>query len=174
MSALGTKALVSGAPRDRALRWPVGLAATLGVVVAVNALLVWSALGDPSFVIEKDYHRRAIAFDGEAAAARASTALGWTAAMTLEAPPAGAGAVAVVTLRDAQGSPVLGASVTVTAFHNARAANVLGGVASLSGDGRYTTALALDRPGIWIFRVEATRGADRFLHEERRELGAAR
>jgi nitrogen fixation protein FixH len=76
-----------------------------------------------------------------------------------------------VVICDARGRPVEGATVRIEAFHNARAGEARTLEAREAGAGRYETALALDRAGIWIFRIEAVRGEARFLAEERREVG---
>jgi nitrogen fixation protein FixH len=69
--------------------------------------------------------------------------------------------VAVV-LRDRNGAPLPGAAVTVEAFHNARAGQIVTASLSDAGDGLYRAQVPIARSGLWELRFRAVRGAHVF------------
>ena len=62
-------------------------------------------------------------------------------------------------LADRDGRPVPGAAVGLEAFHNARAADVVTATLSETADHDYVADVPVVRPGLWEFRLAATRGA---------------
>jgi nitrogen fixation protein FixH len=133
-------------------------------------VIIWAATHDPSFAIEPDYYRKAVAWDARLAQERANAALGWTATATLARASARARAAIVLSLRDAGGQAVRGARVRVTAIHNRDGAHPV--VASLAerADGAYDAQLPLAHVGLWEVRVDAMRGAQRFSASLRADL----
>ncbi len=130
----------------------------VGMVVGLGGM-AFVAIDDPSFAIEEDYYRKAVAWD-EAASQRAeNTRLGWNMSLELEVTPGGVKLNVALTGRD--GTPIEGATVDVKAFHNARAGTIL--QAPLHPEGpRYVGYLPMRRPGLWEFRFLVVHGSDRF------------
>jgi len=152
--------------------WIAIVAALATVVVGANLILAWVAVSDPSFAVEEDYYRKAMAWDEKRAQDRHNEALGWTLDFDLAERHAPDGTLELTArLRDATGSAVAGASVSVEAFHNARASRVLRADLHDDGAGVHSAPLAIYRPGLWEFRFEARRGGERFTYAEVREVG---
>ena len=61
----------------RGMWWPIAVTAILATTVAANIWVMMIASDDPSFVIEEDYYRKAIAWDSTLAQAARNTTLGW-------------------------------------------------------------------------------------------------
>ena len=54
----------------RGLWWPIAVAAILATTVAANIWVMMIANDDPSFAIEPDYYRKALAWDTTLAQSR--------------------------------------------------------------------------------------------------------
>lgn len=143
--------------------WPFLLVGLLGSGVAANVYFLARAVGDPSFAVEPDYYAKALAWDAHQAQARENVTLGWS--VTLEVTPtnlATGRARVVAKLTDRDGRLVSGAAVGLTAFHNARAAEVLTALLAETAEHDYAADVPIVRPGLWEFRVAATRGTETF------------
>lgn len=131
--------------------------------VGTQVALLVAAVNDPSFALEPDYERKAAEWDRLQAERRRSDDLAWEVQLRT-APAAVAGGVRVeLELADAAGSPIHDASVAFDAFHNARASRIVHHRLPLGTDGIYRATLPLVPSGIWEFRLEITRGDDRFV-----------
>jgi len=138
------------------------------VVIQGTALIV--ALSDPSFAVEADYEWKARNWDRLRRQAQSSDALGWSFDLrTAPAPTAGEVQVRL-TLLDREGVPVEGADVDVSAFHNARANQILTSRLPEVEEGIYGQTLPIRRSGVWEFRVEITRGKERFAGKVRKSV----
>jgi nitrogen fixation protein FixH len=143
--------------------WPFLLVGLLAAGVAANLYFLARAVGDPSFAVEPDYYAKALAWDAHQAQARENVELGWS--VTLDVTPADLAtgrARVVAKLTDRDGRSVPGAAVALTAFHNARAANVLTATLSETAEHDYAADVPIVRAGLWEFRVAATRGSETF------------
>jgi len=142
--------------------WPVGLVALLVGSAAANLALVFITSRDASFAVEPNYYAKALAWDERMAEQRRSDALGWSVALRVE--PAGAPGRMRVTARLVDGSEraIEGAQIEAEAFHNARAQHILTATFAPAGEG-YAADMAIDRPGLWEFRLRAARGGDTFV-----------
>jgi nitrogen fixation protein FixH len=151
--------------------WPIALAGLLGLSAAVNLIVVAIATRDPSFAVERDYYRKALAWDATMAQEERNLDLGWQVEAILR-PPSAAGRAARldVHLADAAGRPIHEARVTVEALHNARASDVLTLPLEAQGAGRYSTPLPSARRGLWELRVRVDRDPDVFTAVLIREL----
>jgi len=150
--------------------WPIGIAAVLGATVIANLVVMRIANGDAAFAIEPDYYKRAVAFDSTLATERRSDALRWSASAQFLASTEAGHRTLSVTLTDAHGVPVQGATVSVAALANARANQVLTATLLESSPGRYQGSLAATFPGQWEVRIDAVRGAEHFIATTRTEL----
>jgi nitrogen fixation protein FixH len=143
--------------------WPFLLAALLASGVGANLYFMSCAVGDPSFAVERDYYAKAVAWDAHQAQARVNADLGWTLAISVApADPGNQRARVVANFEDRDGRPVPGLAVGVTAFHNARAAEVVEGTLLETAEHDYAGELAVGRPGLWEFRIVAERGTETF------------
>lgn len=142
--------------------WPAFVVGLLALGVGFNVVLLVVATNDPSFAVEPDYYKKALAWDDAMAQERANMALGWQARVTT-APAVDEGAMEVVArIAAPDGSSVLADEVTVEAFHNARASQVVTATLERRGDGTYAAAMPMRRPGMWEFRLAARKGEDHF------------
>jgi len=151
--------------------WPVAMVAVLGVTVAANAWLLVAANDPNAVVVEPDYYRRALRWDSTSAEAAASARLGWRADAAIGALDDAGRAGVRVRLSGADGQPVTGARVELTAIHNREAA--LHRTATLAGaGGDYAAEIELAHAGLWELRIDARRGAEHFVTRLRRDTGA--
>lgn len=137
--------------------WPIGIALILTTTVVGNLIVMRVANNDPSFAIEPDYYARSVAFDSTIAEERLSAKLGWVARSEISLDSASASEVVVVTLADSSGQPIEHATVTITAFYNARANDVIAATLMEISPGKYQAPLAIKFGGQWEVRVRATR-----------------
>jgi hypothetical protein len=149
--------------------WPAAIIGALAIHVVASLATVWVATSNPSYAVEKDYYQKALHWDDRRAQERINHELGWVVTLAVSGPrAAGETAELELGLADRDGQPVNGAAVSVEAFHNARADRILRASLRGSGGGRYTSGLAMRRPGVWEFRINASRGDDTFTHRESR------
>jgi nitrogen fixation protein FixH len=151
------------------IRWPAFIAGALALQVLASLVTIYLATSNPSYAVEDDYYRKALAWDAKRAQDHRNLELGWTLRFEItSATVAGDRAVLSVDLGDAAGSPVDGALLDVEAFHNARADDLLRARLDGHGNGRYSAPLPITRQGVWELRFVAERGDDRFTHTETR------
>ncbi len=163
----------------RAWFWPGVVVVLLLWQVAMSTTVIVLAHSDPSVAVEPDYYRRALHWDDESAARRASEALGWRLELTVEAEQAGTQSARSVdspggtgvrliraTLRDRDGRPVDGASMRILAFHYARASDRRQIELVGKGAGLYEATARLERPGRWEIRLTAQRGEQSFTQRD--------
>lgn len=154
--------------------WPFLLVGLLLSGVGANVGLLLVARSDPSFAVEKDYYRKALAWDETARQEERDRELGWSVGVDAAASGRGPGWYDVVlTVRDDAGRPVRGAAVGIETFHHARAADVLRAELE-ERDGRYVATLPLRRRGLWELRVRVERGATVYTATLQEELGGLR
>jgi nitrogen fixation protein FixH len=143
--------------------WPLLLGGLLASGVGANVYFMCRALGDPSFAVEPDYYAKAIAWDAHQAQTKENADLGWSVTLSVAAADRGTGrAQVVLTLADRAGNRLPGAIVGLTAFHNARAAEVVTANLSETAQHDYIAEMPVVRPGLWEFRVVAERGQETF------------
>jgi nitrogen fixation protein FixH len=156
--------------------WAWAPGALLAALLGTQLTVLHFVLEDPSFALEPDYYRKAVAWDTQRALERQSQALGWHAEIAaqpgLPAPPGlqPRGLELRVQLLDAQHGPLDGAAVHVQGFANARAARVFEVTLRETSAGTYTAEIPSSVLGLWEFRLEATRGADRFAEVLRKNV----
>jgi hypothetical protein len=144
----------------------------LGSLLSGLGAMVFIATGDPSFAVEPEYYQKALDWDREREQQASNARLGYRLGVQVEAQSApGAARELVLRLEDATGQPIHGANVEVTAFHNARAAEIVRAKLVEQAPGSYVQRLPLVRPGLWELRVVAKRAGIRFTHVTRLELG---
>lgn len=154
-------------PRAQGWYWPWLVVLALGGTVGANVILVVAASGDANgAVVEADYYRKAVAWEGAMERRRESLALGWQVRARLERADATAGVDAgarlLLEVSDRDRRPLAGARFTAVLIHNLDAARPVAAALSESAPGRYEAAVAVTRPGLWEVRVEGARGTERF------------
>jgi nitrogen fixation protein FixH len=148
--------------RSKGWYWPVGLTALLLGSAGANIALVFITSRDASFAVEPNYYAKALAWDERMAQQARSQELGWSVALRVEPAVERHRMRVAARLVDRAGATVQGARVDVEAFHNARASHILVAALATAGE-EYAAELPLDRPGLWEFRLRATRGSDIFV-----------
>jgi nitrogen fixation protein FixH len=154
---------------DPERRWPWGIATVLALTVAGNAVIYYAANDANAAAVEPDYYRKAVEWDSTLAQADRNQRLGWTADVDLGPLESGGTSEATIRLRDADGSPVSGARLGITAIHNAIATTPLHAVATTDSTGRARLTLPLGHHGLWEFRLEASRGTQRYTASLRQD-----
>lgn len=165
----------AGPPRKKPLvpphiAWPAFVIALLllGIGSAFEAL--FAARSDGGAQIVENYYDEALGYDETRAAQAASDALGWGAAVSVEACEGGLCPVEVV-VRDRDGAPVDGLVGVVRASRpqDATAAARLP-LAPTETPGVYRQMMPIAQAGLWDFAIDAQRGGDRFLTTVRYDL----
>jgi nitrogen fixation protein FixH len=136
------------------------------VIIGVNATMVWFAVGSfPGLVTDRAY-QAGLTYNRNLEAAAAQARLGWQ--VDLEAQPLAEGPTAVsLQLRDRDGVPLAGASVTARFQRPVETADDLFISLDDLGQGHYAGQLALPRRGVWDIHLVARRGADLFAIDRR-------
>lgn len=131
--------------------FPLAIVGGIGITVAVNAAMIWSALatfpgkaGRDGFELSNRYNMVLQREQGQAT-------IGWSVRASLD--PKGR---AMVTLTDAETRPLSNAKVTAVATRPLGAQRATDLVLTDQGGGRYLADLALDAPGQWDLSIIAT------------------
>lgn len=151
----------------RGMGWPIGIAVTLGLLVTVYVRLAIIAGTPHSLVVEEDYYERAVHWDDAMRQSQLNNQLGWHLQASLGHVAPGADTDLRVELTDAAGVPLAGASVQVTAIHNAIANTPVVGSLHERKPGSYEAALDVHRTGQWELRFVVTREGQRFTADLR-------
>jgi nitrogen fixation protein FixH len=156
----------------RAWLWPGIVIGMLTVHTLSGLIVVFIATSDPSHAVVPNYHEKAVAWDEQRAQQRAGEALGWTTQIevALAADTLGQRTVRA-SIRDADGKPLTGASVTVKAYHHARANTIIEAQLKEAAPGQYIATMDLRRPGLWAFGVETSRGDESYLYTVNQQVG---
>lgn len=150
---------------------PTLIAAALGIHVVGSLLVVYFTTSNPSYAVEENYYQKALAWDDRRAQDAVDSALGWKLEATAH-PPAAPGETALLeaALFDADGAPLDGATVSVEAFHNAHAHDILRVPLEPAGNGVYQARLPMHHNGRWELRFTVDRGGEHFTHRETKHL----
>ncbi len=151
--------------------WPLIIAGALAFHVISSLVVVYVATSDPSYAVEDDYYQKAVAWDEKRAQDRLNQDLGWSLDFSVTPPETPGEQPALdVTLLDAGGKPLAGAVVSVEAFHNARADDIVREKLIDGGNGVYSATPQMNRNGRWEMRFTVDRDGDHFTHTEVRHL----
>ncbi len=152
--------------------WPIAITLVLASTVAANFTVMRIAGSDPSFAVEPDYYKKAVAHDSTMEQQRQNLALGWTAYATVTRNEAGSLQL-IVALTDSAGAAIRDATVSAVAMYIARAANPDSLALAGDGTGRYIGNLNGIHAGQWEVRVIANQGGSRFTSVLRAESPGA-
>ena len=150
------------------INWAWVPVALLGSLATGLALMISIAVNDPGFAVEPGYYQHALNWDAHRAEVARSAALGWSARWELTARTSARAATPAsvrvrVSLSDANGVPLDADEVRVSAFANARAADVQTLTFRQESPGVFGADLSVARPGVWHLECLALRAADRFV-----------
>jgi nitrogen fixation protein FixH len=146
-------------PVDRLIPWLFVLGFL--VVILVNALMVYVALGSFSGLVTDRPYDRGRAYNTTLEARAKQDALGWTSRFALDSQGDGTQRL-LLDVADQAGAPIAGATVDVTLVRPVERGHDRGVALSERGAGRYAGTVALALPGLWEARIVVQRGADRF------------
>lgn len=150
--------------------WPIGIATVLATTVAANIWVMRIASDDPSFAIEPDYYRKAIAWDSTLAQERRDSVLAWRLTPELRVVTTAGKARLTALLTDSAGAPISGAVVKVSALPVARANEVHEVTLAAAGSaGEYAAELDSRRQGQWELRFDVRAGSTHFTEVARVE-----
>lgn len=141
--------------------FPVAMIAGLVLVVAVNAGMVWVALGTFPGVAATDVFDHSNAYDSVLAQANREAALGWTVATGSD------GATATLRLLDRDGHALAGARVLADARRPVGPDQATSLAFVEPAPGEYRASVALPARGQWDLRLTITQGGQ-VLHATRR------
>lgn len=141
-----------------ARRWPMIIVGLLVGHVALMMAACVIATHDKSFVVVPNYYGRAVNWDREMAARRASKALGWHVVVEASGHVDASGRRGVsFVLSDADGRPVKDATLEADYFHHAHpeAERVVKLEADPREPGRYPALLSMPYAGTYEFHFSA-------------------
>ncbi len=135
--------------------------ALLGTGLVGWGFMASLAVRDPGFSLEKDYYRKATAWDAEQQKRAESAKLGWHVA-----PRQATGGVEL-TLTGKSHEALSGASGQLETFAVARASAIQIVALRETAPGTYVAPVRFSRPGLWELRMTLKRGADTFTETVR-------
>ncbi len=118
----------------------------------------------PSYAVEEDYYQKAIDWDLKRAQDRANDDLGWLFEFEVTPPERpGDQPLVEVTLRDAVGVPLTGATIAIEAFHNSSATTSCALPSPQpASPGSTAPTMPMQRNGRWEMRFTVDRGGQEF------------
>jgi hypothetical protein len=155
-------------PTPRFNIWPWVPVVLLTTMVGGLLFMAKIATDDPGFAVEKDYYKKAVAWDDHRAQLAENGRLGWK--LSLQTKASGGDMELVAKLTDDRGRAVPGARVRVEAFANARAGHIVSAELSSAPDGTLRGKLPLYRAGLWEFRFSAEQNGARFTKIIRQDV----
>ncbi|MEM1063230.1 MAG: FixH family protein [Planctomycetota bacterium] len=162
----GTRILDAAAETRAKLTWVSIVVGLLGLQVLLGGFSAYCALSDTRDGVLPDYYRQGLDWDGKRAATAASAETGWVASLHVAGDTDIYGhRVVELTLTDAAGSPVEGASVSCELFAHTEASRLttldLAPVADRPGV--YVATPEMRRHGLWTIAAGANRGRETFV-----------
>ncbi|HEY5961332.1 MAG TPA: FixH family protein [Polyangiaceae bacterium] len=140
--------------------WALLPVVLLGATAIAMVFVVSVALDDKGFSVERDYYKKAVAYDAELTQRRHNGELGWQ--LSAEPNIGTRNALILAHLFDRNHQPISGATVTGEAFAVARGQRIEQLSFTENQAGSYEAPIARGRPGLWELRLTATLGPDRF------------
>lgn len=161
--------------RQREAGWwyPWIFVAGMLVVIAVNGVLVYFALGSWTGISTDDAYRKGLAYNQALAAARAQDQRGWSATVAFERKEgdgAGHAGRLVVAFTDRDGDPLEDLRVTAALLRPTHEGYDQHIALTQQGSGVYAEDVVLPLPGQWDARIEAHRRDDAFVTRHRLDV----
>lgn len=142
------------------------------VVLAVNGVMVWVAIGTFTGVVDPQYYRTGLEYNRLLEEAERERALGWAVDVAADVAADGHGRL-VVRVRDREGRPVEGAEVVARFLRPTSEGHDFGLTLGPRGEGTYAAAFVLPLFGQWDVHVRVRRGGERVVERRRFFLGPA-
>ncbi len=158
----------------RHLFWPVLITSLICIHIVSVVTMVVVATRDRSFAVEPDFYVKGLNYDQTIQQRRDNALLGWSIKFGVSEPLTGTD-LRNVTCRlfDRDGKPLEGAKIDLAAFAHLRGSNIESCVLLPHDAGQYVGTIVFADPGIWEFRLVATRGKETFTHIVKQEIAAA-
>lgn len=155
--------------RQRAAYWwiPWIFVGGMMVVVAVNAVLAFTAVSSFSGLETDGHYRKGLAYNKNLAAARAQKQRGWSMTHVLSE------GMLTVTFVDHEGRPLDDLDARAILFRPTQQGHDQEVTLVSVGQGAYRAALVPDLPGLWSLRVVASRGDEDFQEVRRMVVSAS-
>ena len=140
-------------------RWiPWVFVAGFALVIAVNAALIWFAVGSFSGLAEAHPYQAGLEYNRTLAEARAQEALGWEADLSVT-PTSAPGEVRVTaSLRDSEGRAIDGAVIEAAFVRPAAEGHDRTALLAPEAEGRYAATMPLGLKGQWEIRLAVQSG----------------
>lgn len=143
--------------------WPYALAASLGVVIVMNCVLVYLAASSDTGPIDRDPYEKGIAYETTIAAKRALSDKGWNVSVfTVDEAQ---GSLARVHVVDATGSAVEKLSVALRLLRPSDGTQDSSLTLTESTPGVYQAALPRMSKGLWLAEVRMSSGQNDFAYD---------
>ena len=152
--------------------YPWIFVAAMGLVIVVNAALIFFAVHSFSGLATQDAYAKGLAFDRGLAAARAQAELGWQVDVAATASPADAAPTVTLAaaFRDAAGRALDGLVVRAFLVRPTSAGHDRALDLPAHGEGHYLTTAALPLRGEWLLTVAARRDGETWQSTQRIHL----
>lgn len=153
----------TGDTHGGAWKWPTIVIGLLSLQIVICMVAFFVATADPSQVVVNNYHTKALAWDEHRAEQRAGEALGWHTELDIAEQADMLGDRTVrLSMKDAEGQPLVGATISVRAYHFARANQPVQAEMTEAAPGEYIVSMNMRKPGRWELTFDVTRGEDRY------------
>ena len=153
------------------LLWTVIILGFFLIQAIIWTIAISITSNDPSHAVVSNYDEKALRWDEWRALQQASAKLGWVHELAVDDQADERDVRAVtLTLRDAQGLPIDGATVALSSFHCGHAGEKQELAFQSLGDGIYASALQVRYAGKWQFEGAVTVGESTYLIEERQRI----
>ena len=137
--------------------------AGFGVVIAVNSVLIWLAVGSFSGLYSDHARERGVHYNQVMAEQRSRDALGWSVVPSWQAE----GGVLGLKVSDAAGKPLPGAVASIELIRPAERRAPIDVALSDLGNGRFAGRVALPERGNWDADIVIEAGGHRFALTKR-------
>lgn len=146
--------------------YPWIFVAMFGVVIVANGALIWFARSSFSGLTDEGAYDKGIGYNRALEGAAAQARLGWRADVGFVPSVAGRGAIEA-RITDRAGRPMDGLEAEILLRRPAEAGLDQRLALVPQGAGMFRAEVTVPKPGQWIVRVHAFRGADVFQQETR-------
>jgi hypothetical protein len=150
--------------------WAAVPVVLLGSLTTGLGIAAWIASDDPSFAVERNYYDKAVHFDQAREQAQKNASLGWR--VELDTKAVGSNIQLLVLVKDKDGLPIRDAAITVEAFANARAKDVVIARFVPEPGAPQSARLPLIFAGLWELRFTVEARGERFTETLRRDIVA--
>lgn len=145
------------------------IVAFFGVIFAVNATMIYLAVGTFPGAVTASSYRASQDYNGEIASAQAQAARGWQVDEAIVREASGR-AVLTVTIRDRAGAPVDNLALSAALQHPVKKGADLTATLDPAGAGRYVGRFDGVEAGQWTLALEGLRGPERVWRSENRAI----